>query len=54
MFSSILRHIKNFFWALALAYMIAWHNVYYEEMNFPDEMAITMQIDDETEDNSKL
>lgn len=41
-------------WALTLAYMMAWHNVYYEELKFPDEMAIVMELDEEEEDASDL
>ena len=41
-------------WALTVAYMMAWHNVYKEDMKFMDDMTIVMEVDNEDENSSDL
>ncbi len=44
--------IRKIAWTLILAFMIAWHNVYREEVKAPDFMVIEMEVDSEISDSA--
>jgi hypothetical protein len=51
---SLIQGIKKLLYALCLAYVLAWHNVYKEELKFPDDIAIKLEQEKEQEDNARF
>jgi len=45
-----LRSIRCFFWALIVAFMVGVHNFYTQEMDSPDSIVSSIQMDGEEED----
>lgn len=49
---AIFRSIKNFLWALIVAFMVGVHNFYKQEMDSPDSIVSSIEIDAEEEDDT--
>lgn len=49
---TILRSIKNLLWALIVAFMVGVHNFYKQEMDSPDSIVPSIEIDAEEEDDT--
>lgn len=48
----ILKPIRNLAWALIVAFMVGVHNFYKQEMDSPDSIVSSIQLDDEQDDSS--
>jgi len=46
------KPIKKLLWALTVAFMIGVHNFYKQEMDSPDSIVSSIEIDAEEEDSS--
>ena len=51
---SLIQGIKKLLYGLCLAYVLAWHNVYIEELKFPDDIAIKIEEEKEQEDKARF
>lgn len=51
---AIFRSIKNFLWALIVAFMVGVHNFYKQEMDSPDSIVSSIEIDAEEEDGTPI
>ena len=49
---SIWRSTRNLFWAVGVAYMLAFHNIYYEEQKFKEDIVIVVEEESEQEDTA--
>ena len=47
---SLLRYLRRLMWALIVAFMVGVHNFYKQEMDSPDSIVSSIQLDEETED----
>lgn len=50
--SRFLRQIRGLMWALIVAFMVGVHNFYKQEMDSPDSIVSSIQLDEENEDSS--
>lgn len=48
---TIFRSIKNLLWALIVAFMVGVHNFYKQEMDSPDSIVSSIEIDSEVDDD---
>jgi len=51
-FYQILKYIRRTAWALLVAYMVGWHNVYKQVDRMPDDIVLTIEVDEVQEDNA--
>jgi hypothetical protein len=51
-FFKILSPIRHLMWALIVAFMVGVHNFYKQEMDSPDSIVSSIEIDSEEEDAS--
>lgn len=51
-FSTILTLFRRLFWAIAIAYMVAWHNVYKEDDKILYQIVSPVGEDKEDENSS--
>ena len=51
-FFKFFRPFRQLLWALIVAFMIGVHNFYKQEMDSPDSIVSSIQIDAEEEDSS--
>lgn len=49
---AVFRSIKNLLWALIVAFMVGVHNFYKQEMDSPDSIVFSIEIDAEEEDDT--
>jgi hypothetical protein len=47
---SIWRYTRSLIWAMGVAYMLAFHNVYYDEQKFKEDIVIVVEQDTEIQD----
>ena len=47
-----LRYCRRLMWALIVAFMVGVHNFYKQEMDSPDSIVSSIQLDEEEEDSS--
>ena len=47
-----LRYCRRPMWALIVAFMVGVHNFYKQEMDSPDSIVSSIQLDEEEEDSS--
>lgn len=50
--TQILRYSRRLMWALIVAFMVGIHNFYKQEMDSPDSIVYSIQLDEEAEDSS--
>ncbi|WP_169817518.1 hypothetical protein [Algoriphagus vanfongensis] len=48
----VFRSVKNLLWALIVAFMVGVHNFYKQEMDSPDSIVSSIEIDTEEEDDT--
>lgn len=46
------RYVRNVLWAIIVAYMLALHNIYYEEQKFENDITIAIEEDHEITDSA--
>ncbi|MDG1277023.1 MAG: hypothetical protein P8O16_07060 [Algoriphagus sp.] len=51
-FFKIFRPIRQLLWALIVAFMVGVHNFYKQEMDSPDSIVSSIEIDAEDEDSA--
>lgn len=50
--TQIMRYFRRLMWALIVAFMVGIHNFYKQEMDSPDSIVSSIQLDEEAEDSS--
>ncbi|MCE7055322.1 hypothetical protein LZF95_11600 [Algoriphagus sp. AGSA1] len=50
--TQFLRYLKRLTWALIVAFMVGVHNFYKQEMDSPDSIVSSIQMDEEEEDST--
>ncbi len=50
--TQILRNLRRLMWALIVAFMVGVHNFYKQEMDSPDSIVSSIQMDEEEEDSA--
>ncbi|WPR74877.1 hypothetical protein [Algoriphagus sp. NG3] len=50
--TQFLRYLKRLMWALIVAFMVGIHNFYKQEMDSPDSIVSSIQMDEEEEDSA--
>ncbi|WP_339875409.1 hypothetical protein [uncultured Algoriphagus sp.] len=48
----IIRYIRRIMWSLIVAFMVGVHNFYKQEMDSPDSIVSSIQLDEEDEDSA--
>lgn len=48
---AVFRSVKNLLWALIVAFMVGVHNFYKQEMDSPDSIVSSIEIDSEVDDD---
>ncbi|WP_343848677.1 hypothetical protein [Algoriphagus jejuensis] len=48
----LLRPLRRLLWALIVAFMVGVHNFYKQEMDSPDSIVNSIEIDDQDEDSA--
>ena len=48
----ILRPLRRLIWALIVAFMVGVHNFYKQEMDSPDSIVSSIQLDEEQDDSA--
>ncbi|NVJ87121.1 MAG: hypothetical protein HWE09_02460 [Cyclobacteriaceae bacterium] len=51
-FSQFIRPIRRLLWALIVAFMVGVHNFYKQEMDSPDSIVSSIELEAEEEDSS--
>ncbi len=51
-FFKFFRPFRQLLWALIVAFMVGVHNVYKQEMDSPDSIVSSIEVDSEEEDSS--
>jgi hypothetical protein len=51
-FSQFIRPIRRLLWALIVAFMVGIHNFYKQEMDSPDSIVSSIELEAEEEDSS--
>ncbi|MEM9673654.1 MAG: hypothetical protein ACFB15_09755 [Cyclobacteriaceae bacterium] len=49
-FKVVWRYTRSLVWAMGVAYMLAFHNVYYDEQKFKEDIVIVVEQDTEIQD----
>jgi len=49
---AVWRYTCNLFWAVGVAYMLAFHNIYYDEQKFKEDIVTVVEEDTEIEDTA--
>jgi hypothetical protein len=49
---AVFRSVKNLLWAIIVAFMVGVHNFYKQEMDSPDSIVSSIEIDSEEEDDT--
>lgn len=51
-FHPIVRYLRRIMWSLIVAFMVGVHNFYKQEMDSPDSIVSSIQMDEEQDDSS--
>ncbi|WP_158531116.1 hypothetical protein [Algoriphagus chordae] len=48
----LIRYIRRIMWSLIVAFMVGIHNFYKQEMDSPDSIVSSIQMDEEEDDSA--